>query len=591
MEFLSSSPSRLNDNKRDFFKTSFLHPDSYILSRPNVRRGFGGNYSRPNTGISMDRTQRFFTDSPIEQHRPILYNRSETSSSAASSDERRCNSVRGPRGRSNQKSPEVCTAYNQTSAMNGVVKRPFSQSCLPPACLSTPTFGWRCKTEREKQSDGKLLSLIEQLPPDRQSTVGFILLLMGIRQNDEKPTAQTVGGLEARLREALQLVSPEVASADKEVGIRADECPSTEGTKDGVLTPNHKSVSNGKPTNGMENNGSGESAMEDHSADLEMMTSQELKMDVENGMISTESNGEMATSDHNKPVLSNGSAESTKPGVATVLRRLARCMAIRLAYKRHHLANAQQKVAKNATEEKMLRNKLVGLISEVHHHGSLSNVRTTIDESQDTSTSLTDALTNNTLVTRFDRWHKNMASVIQLLCQLARRLAYVDARLRYVNDHRSGTDREQWRFPVDELDGETSESIKHQQEQLLTQIQEAQALRASFEKCRIRILEGIPGDLKVSAVTSSGPQSGKVGPLVQNGLPPADTKSLPNGNDNAAPTAGVNDQSPYLRDRVVIHLLSTVYWLLMYHMLDTQIRVDQELWDDIQDELRIEVSY
>ncbi|CAL8089259.1 unnamed protein product [Calicophoron daubneyi] len=490
----------LDELKKLIVNNKDLHPDSYILNRPNVHRGFGGNYSRPNTGISMDRTQRFFTDSPIEQHRPILYNQSGTSSSAASSDERRCNSVRGPRGRSNQKSPEVCTAYNQTSAMNGVVKRPSSQSCLPPACLSTPTFGWRCKTEREKQSDGKLLSLIEQLPPDRQSTVGFILLLMGIRQNDEKPTAQTVGGLEARLREALQLVSPEVASADKEVGIRADECPSTEGTKDGVLTPNHKSVPNGKPTNGMENSGSGESAMEDHSTDLQMMTSQELKMDVENGMISTESDGEMVTGNQNKPVLINGSPEPTKPGVATVLRRLARCMAIRLAYKRHDLANAQQKVAKNATEEKMIRNKLAELISEVHHHGSSHNVRKSSDTSQDTSTSLTDMLTNNTVVARFDRWHKNVASVIQLLCQLARRLAYVDAR---PDEHRSGADREQWRFPVDELDGETSESIKHQQEQLLTQIQEAQALRASFEKCRIRILEGIPGDLKVSAVTSS----------------------------------------------------------------------------------------
>ncbi|XP_018646767.1 hypothetical protein Smp_192470 [Schistosoma mansoni] len=51
--------------------------------------------------------------------------------------------------------------------------------------------------------------------------------------------------------------------------------------------------------------------------------------------------------------LSN-TTEVNKPSVITILRRLARYLALRIANKRHSLATANQHVARNAIEEKLV---------------------------------------------------------------------------------------------------------------------------------------------------------------------------------------------------------------------------------------------
>ncbi|KAF6771029.1 hypothetical protein AHF37_10748 [Paragonimus kellicotti] len=66
---------------------------------------------------------------------------------------------------------------------------------------------------------------------------------------------------------------------------------------------------------------------------------------------SIESNSDLEQPQQSKTTAGNGHSE-TKPSVTTVLRHLARRLAVRIAFKRERLAYVQQRVAKNTTEEK-----------------------------------------------------------------------------------------------------------------------------------------------------------------------------------------------------------------------------------------------
>ncbi|CAH8539312.1 unnamed protein product [Schistosoma rodhaini] len=126
--------------------------------------------------------------------------------------------------------------------------------------------------------------------------------------------------------------------------------------------------------------------------------------------------------------LSN-TTEVNKPSVITILRRLARYLALRIANKRHSLATANQHVARNAIEEKLLRSRLSELNIDYHHHHPHHDDH--LVNSWNSFNSMD--INYGTIVNRFDRLHNNTIAVIQLLCQLARRLAILDGQLYCLN--------------------------------------------------------------------------------------------------------------------------------------------------------------
>ncbi|CAH8539660.1 unnamed protein product [Schistosoma rodhaini] len=126
--------------------------------------------------------------------------------------------------------------------------------------------------------------------------------------------------------------------------------------------------------------------------------------------------------------LSN-TTEVNKPSVITILRRLARYLALRIANKRHSLATANQHVARNAIEEKLLRCRLSELNIDYHHHHPHHDDH--LVNSWNSFNSMD--INYGTIVNRFDRLHNNTIAVIQLLCQLARRLAILDGQLYCLN--------------------------------------------------------------------------------------------------------------------------------------------------------------
>uniref|UniRef100_A0A5K4FA36 RUN domain-containing protein n=1 Tax=Schistosoma mansoni TaxID=6183 RepID=A0A5K4FA36_SCHMA len=228
--------------------------------------------------------------------------------------------------------------------------------------------------------------------------------------------------------------------------------------------------------------------------------------------------------------LSN-TTEVNKPSVITILRRLARYLALRIANKRHSLATANQHVARNAIEEKLLRSRLSELNIDYHYHHHHNDH---LVNSWNSFNSM--EINYGTIVNRFDRLHNNTIAVIQLLCQLARCLAILDGQLYCLNKNQynnnvillcNNNDNNDPLIPCnhyttslindtsttmsnhllndfndkdnDNDDGNSQcelSQIIEQQKRLIIQIKEAQLLRAELETCRHRLLESIPGHIK-----------------------------------------------------------------------------------------------
>ncbi|KAF6778773.1 hypothetical protein AHF37_01719 [Paragonimus kellicotti] len=123
-------------------------------------------------------------------------------------------------------------------------------------------------------------------------------------------------------------------------------------------------------------------------------------------------------------------------------------------------------------------------------------------------------------------------------------------------------------------------------------IREAQDLRAGLENCRLRLLESIPPGLQVEAPTS----------LISNEVsahyrPSSTSDSHPEGSSSSDPSHIPGSKcdggrtSIFLRDRVAIQMQNSLDWLVKFHILDTHIRVDQDLCDSILDDLRLEMNY
>ncbi|OON22169.1 hypothetical protein X801_01928, partial [Opisthorchis viverrini] len=411
---------------------------------------------------------------------------------------------------------------------------------------------WQVQQEREK------------LPPDRRHAVGFVLLLMGIRYNEQGELSQ--GGLEHRLREALELVSPTQRNMNGTAPVGgAGDCARLKAENIRLSSEmencnSHRLLKDHRMTQSCyQGGGSSETDAYLQSSSRPEPTPQlngQCELQMTTSCISIEDSSD---TEQTRGELDNQPSDSL-PSTATILRRLARTLAVRIAFKQQHLADAQQKVARNETEEKWLRNKLNELFNPSDRFSFSSSTLTRTGDMVP-MTDFEDS-TATQVITRFDRWHKNMVSVVQLLCQLARRLACVDARILSLQQNgfkRDSNDITQ--------DSQCSlEFLNRQKVELEFKIKEAQSLRAGLENCRLRLLESIPPGLKVEDPS----------PELVHGYESTDSAIGMNEHENESDQNRATLQSDqttkptkhipvFLRDRISVHLLHTLQWLVTYH--------------------------
>ncbi|KAF5405494.1 hypothetical protein PHET_01000 [Paragonimus heterotremus] len=591
----------------DLSDTSIIHPESYIRNRPNFRSGFGGNYSRPNAGfrktdprsVRSASLERFQAHTPEQQPTP---SRNTTFSTATSN---------GPIHSAFSPTPVQIMSPRTSVTLQSTPLR-NSIHCLSPSHLFTPTVVWLEKTERERQSDQKLLQLIQQLPVDRRNSVGLILLRLGITSTNETQQS-SAGGLEFRLREALQLVPPaEVNEAHNRHGRTNGTTESNGAGSCSTYSDNHNGPQPDKPTRKSDSHPNDPRmtqscyqprTQQDFSTELENMlalngqTKTPINGHLPDSLLtasstSIESNSDLEQPQQSKTTAGNGYSE-TKPSVTTVLRHLARRLAVRIAFKRERLAYVQQRVAKNTTEEKWLRNKLNEIFTLSEHSCGTQPPYLRSDSMFQLLDGCDSA--NGQVVARFDRWHHNTISVIQLLCQLARRLACLDARLISFSKHMQNCTENEWMNGNNQGSNDSPyslELVNRQRIDLQMKIREAQDLRAGLENCRLRLLESIPPGLQVEAPTSliSNEVSASYRPSsTSDSHPEASSSSDPSQLPGSKCDGGRT--SIFLRDRVAIQMQNSLDWLVKFHILDTHIRVDQDLCDSISDDLRLEMNY
>ncbi|CAH8493571.1 unnamed protein product [Schistosoma turkestanicum] len=493
-----------------------------------------------------------------------------------------------------------------------------SHETLTTSQLTTPTVTWRIKDAKELYYDKKLLRLIEQLPKEKQNSIGLILLAMDVKffllihsnlmnkSENRYATSYTThfnnyhdmdifsGGLEYRLREALQLVQPKnkilnnESMTDQQCVVNTSNSSNSGGDLNktylnkiiDVRSRKHVNDSNKASMNFTKESFNKEEDGRESGIDPD--TLDETSTSMIGNSLSLNDMKYAATNGFNSTTSAN-TTEITKPNVITILRRLARYLALRIANKRHSLATANQHVARNAIEEKLLRSRL----SELQTSTDYNNTMMEHLYSRTSWNSLNSLEINRgTLVNRFDRLHNNTIAVIQLLCQLARRLAILDSQLYYLNKekfyenvillNRNPTiNRDQHDFSSSYNDDDgvrpatgTSETsaisfltdrtlfppnrlvhhsnyyvnsnrnnnsnyelsqIVEQQKQLVIQIKEAQLLRAELETCRRRLLESIPGNLKCD---STHTMIGKLGRDFNDDTPTNTSTPTMNGNNN-----------------------------------------------------------
>ncbi|TPP61152.1 hypothetical protein FGIG_03120 [Fasciola gigantica] len=359
-----------------------LHPDSYIHTRPNIRRGFGGNYTRPNAGLSrVDSNGHATSLSGRSQSLERPHNRASSCGNARTGQTVPDSSVNGTRH---------ATSSRATSSTNSTVSSPSkaptrmenpvrisSPTERTPAPVSTrpgskiamhsatpPLITWREKSTKEIQADKKIRKLIGQLPAELQQTTSFVLLMMNSTGSDEDCDK----GLEARLRQAFQMIVPIGRSSPISEGKDAVKQPIN-----GFAVMDEAKSSGGTQllVNGASHIGSDESnEMANNVTDPRMTQSCFLPSKLESNRRSDPQNlpnpsgctfacsldSDASTGSDMDMTVSNSAsdefADFVPRNVSTVLRLLARCMAERLAWKRNQLVDAQQHVTRNTSERK-----------------------------------------------------------------------------------------------------------------------------------------------------------------------------------------------------------------------------------------------
>ncbi|VDK34855.1 unnamed protein product [Taenia asiatica] len=423
---------------------------------------------------------------------------------------------------------------------------------MPQTSLESPAFEYRVREDRERQLDTRCLRIIRKLNyyPEYQEIVRRFVnaesrtdaeALMKSCVNKVRPCSSC--GVRAYLRKFLRLKEPihPVAVSQATLLMSGDSTPEHSCAREVSGSPNRYELSQVQIRCGSFS----ARRMSRNSMTLEQSSEMEETWMMERSMKMT-----------------NGSPGSTTVVAAprnlppeTLLRRLARSISIRLAYKRCLLEQANQRLSEldkrtNVVRPKELSSGNVSLALKVR-----SVLRKAIDEALPQMRSETDVCYFNipptappeaevvemklfqltsahpplpstssnsaeislpevtaNLLPRFDRLLSSQTAVLELLCQLTRRLYCLDRRIaECIAAGADATIRVGDGQQPCELDA-TLFPLQSRRQQLVEQIDEAQRLRDDFESIKVRLLSGLQHQffvLRDTPLHSEGTNSGQ----------------------------------------------------------------------------------
>ncbi|VDD82023.1 unnamed protein product [Mesocestoides corti] len=532
-----------------------------MAKRGSIRRGFGGEYRKPDpSAAASPRTPR---PAPQRNRTPAVPQLPASSASPG---------VNFIPDRANASFGDIFTAVlGSKLASQSVPKKPQVQSTqdvepppppeqrlgtekrtpTSPAYLEPTTFVCRPREDRERQLDTRCLRIIRKL--NAYTEYQEIVRRFASQDGDEDVDVSTQGcvdksklrsscGLRAYLLKILRLKEPRHSLAVSQTTLLcSDKLFAAFSTR---------RITRGNSTL-------------DHPSELE----------------------DSWTLDRSMTNASPGHSTNLTP--ETLLRRLARSLSTRLAHKRNLLEHATNNVTELEKETDVVRC-VLRKVAE-----AIPQMRTEVDACYfhipHTSPSpaepvemkvcqvpsagrlppgrrvLTQDVTSN-LSARFDRLLSSQTSVLELLCQLTRRLYSVERRIES--------------FP-----------LQSRRQQLKEQINEAQRLRDDLENTKARLLTGLQYQFYVlhdSQAKSDDVKSNETSFSMSDGQECYNSSGR--SSPSSLPRSGT-DSAVCLAEFVSRHLVKYLQALLIKLSLEAEIFHDQEVVDCIGEHLRLVASF
>ncbi|VDM31266.1 unnamed protein product [Hydatigera taeniaeformis] len=398
-------------------------------------------------------------------------------------------------------------------------RTPMQQTFLEPQA-----FECRVREDRERQLDTRCLRIIRKLNyyPEYQEIVRRFanaesetdteaLMTSGVN----KTRLRSSCGVRAYLRKILRLKEPlhPLAVSQATLLMSSDSTPEHSCVREVNESPNRYDVRR------MSRN----SMTLEQSGEMEETLMMERSLKMMNG--SSAPGNVVAAAPRNLPP-------------ETLLRRLARSISIRLAYKRCLLEQANQHLSELGKKTNVIRSVLrmateealpqMGSIRDVCYFNippivppeaevvemKLCQVTSSHPLLPSSPLSSTSSISSSppevtaNLLPRFDRLLFSQTAVLELLCQLSRRLYTLDRRIgECIAAGADATNLLGGEQQPCEIDA-TLFPLQSRRQQLMEQICEAQRLRDDFESTKIRLLAGLQHQFFVhSEGTKSGQKS------------------------------------------------------------------------------------
>nr|CDS17798.1 hypothetical protein EgrG_001056500 [Echinococcus granulosus] len=495
---------------------------------------------------------------------------------------------------------------------NNVVKKaPITQTFLEPLA-----FECRVREDRERQLDIRCLRIIRKLNcyPEYQEIVRRFANVESEMDAEalmtscvNKARLRSSCGVRAYLRKFLRLKEPThpLTVSQATLLLSSDS------------TPEHSCVRevNGSPNRYDARRLSRNSMILEQSSEMEETWAMERSVNMTNG------------SSGSGTVVVAAAPRNLPP--ETLLRRLARSISIRLAYKRCLLEQANQRlteldkvtnvirsILRKATDEALpqMRNgtevcyfNIPPIAPPVAEVVEMKLCQVTSDHpllrsfplpstlsipalvSNSAETALPEVTAN--LLPRFDRLLSSQTAVLELLCQLTRRLYCLDRRIaeRIATGADTTTRLGDEQQPC-ELDAILF-PLQSRRQQLVEQIAEAQRLRDDFEGTKVRLLSGLQHQFFVlhdTFIHSEGTKSGENSASLSEGHECFNSSGR---SSPSTPPRSEVDNVICLAEYVSQHLGTYLQALLIKLLLETEIYDDQEAVDCVGEHLRLVASF
>ncbi|KAL5110327.1 hypothetical protein TcWFU_004941 [Taenia crassiceps] len=598
----------------DYGTLTFCHSDSYMARRESVRRG---SRECQRSESSTNTTSPFTSISPP---RPRASRRNRTPSRSKSPTYLGSPVLPFFSDQTNTSFSEIFTAVlgsklaKQSPSKNGHLQNSQKTESLlpskpikasdterrtptPQAFLESPTLEYRMRGDRERQLDTRCLRIIRKLNyyPEYQEIVRRFAIAeseidteasMTSCVNKARPCSSC--GVQAYLRKFLCLKEPThpLAVSQATLLLSGDSTPERSCAREANGSPNRYDARR----------------MSRNSMTLEQSSEMEETWVMERSMKLTNwasGHGTAVAMPRNLPP-------------ETLLRRLARSISIRLAYKRCLLEQANQRLSeldkRTSVVRSVLRKAIDGALPQMRsgtdvcyfnippiappeaevvemrlchmtsaHHPLSSTSSNSALISSSVETSLPEVTAN--LVLRFDRLLSSQTAVLELLCQLTRRLYCLDRRI--AECIAAGADATirvgDGQHPC-ELDA-TLFPLQSRRQQLMEQIGEAQRLRDDFESTKVRLLSGLQHQFFVlhdTPLHSEGTISGR------NSSSPFEGHECYDSSGQSSPSTPPRREAnsvTCLAEFVSRHLGKYLQTLLIKLLLETEIYDDQEAVD------------